>query len=59
MKHLEWAKQNGFQNEEDERLYFSKNLSRGNFPVAIASCIKCDEILNDDYTCPICSKEKK
>ncbi len=51
MKLDEWKKINGLKSDEDIRLFLRNNMLSGGLPVAIASCLICNEIV-EDYSLP-------
>ncbi len=57
MKVKEFMKINNLRTDEDLRLYFLDNLKNNKLPVAMYSCPKCEEILNDaaDIETHICN----
>lgn len=59
MKVKDFKRANNVRTEEELTELLRRNLHAGRLPVAIASCPKCGEVL-DDYSrpCPICGGEK-
>ena len=58
MKVEEWKKLNNINNETEMITFFRNNLLTGKSPVAMYSCIICDEIIfNPDMKCPVCKGE--
>lgn len=56
MKRYEFAKLNNLVTDEDWMNFFRNNMLTGKVPVALVSCIDCDEIIETpDYICPICN----
>uniref|UniRef100_A0A6M3JLF3 C2H2-type domain-containing protein n=1 Tax=viral metagenome TaxID=1070528 RepID=A0A6M3JLF3_9ZZZZ len=47
MKVKEYMDLYGLKTQEDLRLHFRSNMLQEKLPVAMYSCPKCDEILND------------
>jgi len=59
MKVQQFMENNNLKDEEDLRLFLRQNLMEGKLPVAIVSCIKCDEIIEDygNKGCPYCGDD--
>lgn len=59
MKVAEWKKLNNINNETEMMAFFRNNLLTGKFPVALYSCIVCDEIIFDPKMgCSVCKGER-
>ena len=58
MKRREYGKIHNLVSDEDWENHFIENLSSNKFPVAITSCLVCDEIVDDNFDHK-CRKEEK
>ena len=58
MKLREWKIINNINNDKEMMEFFRYNLHFKKLPVAMYSCMKCDEILyNPPFECKVCKGE--
>ena len=49
MKLAEYGKIHGLKNEQDWINHFKHNLRTGKLPIALYSCLECDEIIEPSH----------